>query len=139
MSKFVMKKRPKKPTKPRTISYEVGNYVTLGYMKECIEKFKTENPDRSEREIMLNIEETYWGGFTICLEAPPESQRGYEAKLEEYKIQLKEYKVWQEAHPEQITKYRENQKKKAAKTKLERTKERLAKEMAAVEAKLEKA
>ena len=138
MSKFVMKQRPKKPTEPRTVRYEVGNYVTLGYMQECIEKFKTENPDRSEREIMLNVEETYWhGGFSIYLEAPPQSQRDYEAKLEAYKIELKQYKGWQQAHTEQITKYRENKKKRAAKTKLQRTKERLEKEMAAVEAKLE--
>ncbi len=140
MSKFKMRPRPKKPTEPRTITFEVGCYVTLGYMLECIEKFKTENPDRSEREIMLTIDDTNWGeNNTIVLSAPPQSQRDYEAKLEAYKLDLKAYKSWQKSHEKEINKWKLAEKKKAAKRKLKRSQDRLVKELAVVEAKLEKA
>jgi hypothetical protein len=137
---FKMRARPKKPTQPRTITFEVGCYVTLGYFNECVEKFKTENPDRSEREIMLAIEDTDWDHNTaIVLSAPPQSQRDYEAKVDAYKIELKAYKMWQGSHEVEIDKHKVKEKKAAKKRKLKRTQERLVKEMAAIEAKLEKA
>ncbi len=139
MSSFKMRPRPKKPTEPRTETFEVGCHVTLGYLLECVEKFKTENPDRSDREIMLCTEETDWHGWTIMLEVPPQSQREYEAKLQAYKIEVKAYKMWQGKHEVEIDKHKIKEKKAAAKRKLKRTQERLAKEMAAIEAKLEKA
>jgi hypothetical protein len=139
MSRFKMRPRPKKPTEPRTITFEVGCYVTLGYMLECVEKFKAENPDRSEREIMLAIEDTSWGeDNTIVLNAPPQSQRDYEAKLEEYKLELKAYKSWQKSHEKEIDKWKAAEKKRAAKRKLTRTLERLNNEIEKVEAKLVK-
>jgi hypothetical protein len=140
MAAFKMRPRPRKPTEPQTITFEVGGFVTLGYFLECVEQFKTENPDRSPREIMLNIEEKDWGcpRWTIVLEAPPQSQAAYEKKLEEYKIEFKAYKMWQKAHEKEIDKHKIKAKKATAKRKLKRTQERLKKEMAAIEAKLEK-
>jgi hypothetical protein len=139
MTTFKMRNRPKKPIEPRTISFEVGCMVTLGYFQECVEKFKTENPDRSEREIMVVIEDTDWGhNNSIHLSAPPESQRDYETKKEEYKLELKAYKMWQGAHEKEIDIHKVKQKKRAARTKLLRSQERLNKELAKVQAKLEK-
>jgi hypothetical protein len=135
-----MRPRPKKPSEPATITFEVGCYVTLGYMLECIEKFKVENPDRSEREIMLAIEDTNWGeNNTIVLSAPPQSHAAYEVDLAAYKLDLKAYQSWQKSHEKEIDKWKVAEKKKVAKRKLKRTQERLTKEMAAIEAKLEKA
>jgi hypothetical protein len=139
-SKFKMRPRPKKPSEPRTITFQVGSYVTLGYMNECVEKFKAENPDRSEREIMLSVEtmECWREDYTIILSAPPQSQRNYEAKLNEYKLELKAYKSWQKAHEKEIDKHKIKEKKAAAKRRLNRTLERLSKEIEKVEAKLVK-
>ncbi len=139
MSKFKMRPRPKKPTKPRHVTFEVGAHVTLGYLHECVEKFKTENPGRSEQEIILSIEEGDYSCYSIYLNAPPESHRGYEKKLEAYQIELKSYKMWQGKYEVEIGRCRAAEKKKVAKRKLKRTEDRLIKEMAAVKAKLEKA
>jgi hypothetical protein len=139
MSKFKMRTRPKKPSEPASVSYEVGDHVSVGYLLECIEKFKAENPGRSEREITLEIEHEWHDGYGIYLVAPPETYRAYEKKLAEYKLDLKAYQSWQKAHPKEIEKHKAAQKKATAKRKLARTKDRLVKEMAAVEAKLEKA
>ncbi len=145
MSKFEMRPRPRKPTQPKHVTFEVGSRVTLGYLHECVEKFKTENPGRSEQEIMLSIEQegyscdSIYSYDSIYLNAPPESHRGYEKKLEAYQIELKSYKMWQGKYEVEIGRCRAAEKKKVAKRKLKRTEDRLIKEMAAVKAKLEKA
>ncbi len=139
MSKFEMRPRPKRPTLPRHVTFEVGGYVTLGYLHECVEKFKTENPGRSEQEIMLSIENEDYCDSRIYLNAPPESHRGYEKKLEAYQIELKSYKMWKGKYEVEIGKCKAVEKKKVAKRKLKRTEDRLIKEMEAVKAKLEKA
>ena len=140
MSKFVMKNRPKKPSEPRTITMEVGNYTTLGYFLECVEKFKTENPDRSEREIMLSIEDTDWGDReTITLNVGPEGQKEYEAKKEKYLLDFGIYRTWMHTHKKEIAKWKAAEKNRVAKRKLVRTQDRLTKELAGVKAKLEKA
>ncbi len=139
MSSFKMRNRPKKPTEPKTISFEVGKYVALEYLLECVEKFKEEHPDRNPKEILVTVEETAWAGMSVFLEAPPRSQREYEAKQEAYKLELKAYKSWQDGHAPEIQKHKAVKKKATAKTKLKRTQERLNKELAAVEVKLGKA
>jgi hypothetical protein len=138
MSKFVMKNRPKKPTEPRTIYFEVGDYVTLGYFTECVEKFKAENPDRSPKQIMLSVEEGY-EGYVLQLEATPQSQMDYEATLQTYKVELQAYESWRVKHKKEIEKWKAAGKKVIAKRKLEKRMVRLAKELEEVEAKLVKA
>ncbi len=59
MAEFKMRNRPKKPTAPKHITFEVGDDVTFGYMLECIEKFKSENPDRNPRDMMVEVDENY--------------------------------------------------------------------------------
>ena len=141
MSSFKMRTRPKKPTQPQTITFEVGSCVTLEYLLEHVEKFKAENPDRSPKEIMLEIEETDWHDrrANILLSVPPQSQKSYEAKVEAYKLDVKAYKSWQKGHEKEIDLWKVAEKKKAAKRKLKWTQKRLNKELAAVEVKLGKA
>ncbi len=138
MSKFVMKNRPKKPTEPRSVQYEVGNLVSLGYLNECVEKFKTENPGLIESGISLEVEQNWFEGWYIFLTAPPESYNIYEKKLMAYKVELKAYQMWQKKHKTQIVKAKATEKKATAKRKLMRTMERLNKELEATESKLAK-
>jgi hypothetical protein len=139
MSSFKMRPRPKKPTEPRPISYEIGDSVTVGYLLECVEKLKLENPDRSDNQIRLQIEHEWHDGYGIYLVAPPVAYRVYEEKLAAYKLDLKAYQSWQKAHPKEIEKEKAKQKKATAKRKLKRIEDRLNKELDAVKAKLEKA
>ncbi len=139
MAKFKMKNRPKKPTPPEHVSFEVGNYVTVGWMLECIEKFKIEHPDRTPREMMVETESCDYEGTRMFLTAPPQSQTTYEAMLMTYKVELKAYQMWQQKHKKEIEKAKAVKKKETVKRKLERTKERLEKEMTEVNHKLAKA
>lgn len=136
MSKFVMQHKPKRPSEPRTVNMEIGGYVTLGYLLECVEKFKVENPDRSEREIMFSVEDNTWDGNTIYINAPPQTMKAYEAQMQTYKVDLKAYQMWQKKHPKEIAKRKEAEKKKVLKRKLLRRMERLTKELEGVESKL---
>lgn len=139
MSKFVMKNRPKKPTEPWHVSFEIGNYVTLGRVLECIEKFKEENPNCIDREIMLEAEYTNYDGVVMLITAPPTSQCIYEANLQKYKVELNAYQIWQKKHKKEIEKHKAAEKKATAKRKLENTMVRLAKELEDTETKLRKA
>ncbi|KKL23674.1 hypothetical protein LCGC14_2422990, partial [marine sediment metagenome] len=136
MAKFKMKNRPKKPTDPQHVSFEVGNYVTVGYMLECIEKFKTEHPDRTPREMMVEGESCEYEGTRMFLTAPPQSQTTYAGMLQLYKVELKAYQMWQQKHKREIEKAKVVKKKETAMRKLERTKLRLEKEMTEVNHKL---
>ncbi len=138
MSKFVMKNRPKKPTEPTHVNYEVGNYVSVGYMLECIEKFKIENPDHTPRDMTVEAESCTYEGTRMFLTGPPPSQKDYEAKHLTYKIELKAYQMWQKKHKKEIEKHKAAKKKATAKRKLENTMVRLNKELEAVESKLAK-
>ena len=138
MSKFVMKIRPKKPTQPQESTKDVGNYVTFGYLLECVEKFKIENPGRTNREIMIETMDCEYTGARIFLTAPPRSFSLYEADLETYKIELKSYKAWQVQYKTQIAKHKAAEKKATAKRKLLRRMESLTKELEGVEGKLAK-
>ena len=133
MATFKMRNRPKKPTEPEHVSFEVGNYVTVGYMLECIEKFKTENPDRTPRDMMVEGESCEYEGTRVFLTAPPQSQTSYEATLMTYKVELKAYQMWQQKHKKEIEKAKVVKKKETAARKLERTQVRLKKELEEVE------
>lgn len=138
MSKFVMKTRPKKPTQPTSVQYEVGECVSLAYLNECVEKFKTENPGLIKSSINVEVEENWSEGWYIFLTAPPESYNIYLTKLNQYNITLKEYKEWQKKNKKSIETHKARNKTATAKRKLERTRERLMKEMKGVESKLAK-
>ena len=138
MAKFKMKNRPKKPTDPQHVTFEVGNYVTLEYMLGCVEKFKIENPDHNPRDIMIEAESCSYEGTRIFLTALPPSQKEYKLKHLAYKIELKAYTVWQQKHKKEIEKAKAVKKKKTATRKLERIKIRLEKETTEVNHKLAK-
>ncbi len=139
MSKFVLKNRPKKPQAPTHVTYPVGNWISLSHFLECVEKFKNEWPDMNPAHIGVEAEHDDYEGARIYLEAPPASFGNYEEKIDKYRVEYKAYKAWQIKHKKEILKAKEEQKIKAAKHKLERTKDRLTKEMEEVDAKLEKA
>ena len=138
MAKFKMRNRPKKPAKPEETTKNVGNYVTLGYLLECVEKFKIENPGRTDREIMFETQECNHTGSRIVLTAPPRSFSIYEDDLETHHIELKSYKAWQVQYKTQIATHKAAEKKATDKRKLLRTMERLNKELEGVESKLAK-
>ena len=138
MAKFKMRNRPKKPAKPEETTKDVGNYVTLGYLLECAEKFKIENPGRTNREIMIETMDCEYTGARIFLSVPPQSFSIYEADLETYKIELKSYKAWQVQYKTQIEKHTAAEKKAITKRKLLRRMESLTKELEGVEGKLAK-
>lgn len=139
MSNFKMRNQPKRPAAPQHIDMEVGNYFTLSYMSESIEKFKSENPGVDPKDIMIEAEDNGYDGTTIILTSPPQSKEIYDKKIQEYKIERKAYDAWRVKYKKEIGKYKAAKKKLVAKRKLERSKERLTKELAAVEGKLEKA
>ena len=112
--------------------------MTVGHMLECIEKFKTENPDRTPKEMMVEGEYCEYDGTRMFLTASPQSQIFYEAELMTYKVELKAYQMWQQKHKKEIEKAKAVKKKETAMRKLERTKERLEKEMTEVNHKLAK-
>ena len=138
MSKFVIKNRPKKPAEPQYVNYNVGNYVTVGYVLECIEKFKAENPDLTTRELTLEARDDDYLGSHMFLTAPPQSHKNYEIKMETYKTELRAYKAWQGQYKTQIEKHKAAEKKATAKRKLLRRMESLTKELEGVESKLAK-
>jgi uncharacterized protein YdiU (UPF0061 family) len=136
MSKFKMRNRPKKPSEPSRVTFEVGDWVSVGYMLECIEKFQAENPGSTTREMMVETEQRDYHEMVIVLTAPAQSQQDYEADLQSYKIDHKAYKAWQEKHKVEIAKAKVVAKEKRAQTKLETTRARLLAELEKVENKL---
>jgi hypothetical protein len=72
------------------------------------------------------------------LSAAGKSHAQYMQEMATYEKEMKAYKIWQATNADEIIAFKEAEKKRIAKAKLQRTKDRLAKEMAAVEAKLEK-
>ena len=138
MAKFEMKTRPKKPTQPSHESFELGNYVSMAYMLECIEKFKNENPDHTPSDMMVEAYDDDYDGPRMLLTSPPPSQKEYEAKHQAYKLALKTYQMWQKANKPQIDKHKAAEKKATAKRKLLRRMESLTKELEGVEGKLAK-
>jgi hypothetical protein len=77
--------------------------------------------------------------YEITLEAAGKSHTQYEKEMRQYKKEMKAYKLWQIEKADEIIVWKEAEKKRIAKAKLQRTQDRLNKELAAVEAKLEKA
>ena len=138
MSEFKLRNKPKTPTMPKSIEYDVGDYIGFADMVRLMEEFKEEHSDRHPEDMYVQVDALDYSSC-IMLCAPPESQKDYEAKLEAYKMDLKSYKRWQATHKKEIEKAKVKKKKDVAKRKLERTKKRLSKEMDDVVAKLEKA
>ena len=138
MAKFKMMSRPKKPTEPIHISYELGNYMSIGYVLECIEKFKIENPDHTPIDMQMEAEYDSYDGTRIYLTSPPPSQKDYEKKHLAYKIELKAYQMWQKKNKKDIEKAKAVKKKETAERKLKLTIERLEKDMSTAKAKLAK-
>lgn len=139
MSKFIMKNRPKKPSEPQSVHIEVGDRVSLGYLNECVERFKVENPGLIEEGIHLELMENWYEGYSIFLTAPPESYNTYHTKLNLYKAEMRAYKAWQKKNKNNIEKCKAMKKKATAKRKLENTMVRLTKELEDAETKLKKA
>ena len=134
MSEFKMRTRPKKPSEPETVYFNVGCYVTLAYLNECVRKF-IDNNGLDERDVMVEADEGC-DGYTIELHSVPASMVEYEVLVDLYKVELASYKRWAAAHTKEIEKHKEEMKVVRKRNKLERTRDRLTAELAAVEGKL---
>jgi hypothetical protein len=105
-------------------------------LKLEVESFMKEHIHLTMADISLEFDPHE---YEIILEAAGKSHKQYMEETEQYKKEMKAYRIWQATKADEITAYKEGEKKRIAKAKLNRTKERLTKEIAAVEAKLEKA
>jgi hypothetical protein len=105
-------------------------------LKEEVEEFLKEHTHLTMADVSLEFDPHE---YEITLEASGKSHTQYMEEMEQYKKEVKAYKIWQATKADEITAYKEAEKKRIAKAKLNRTKERLHKEMVAVEAKLRKA
>jgi hypothetical protein len=101
-----------------------------------LERFMKENTHLLLEHISIEFDPHE---YEIQLEAAGKPHTQYMQEMAQYKEEMRAYKIWQATSVDEITAYKESEKKRIAKAKLNRTKERLHKEMAAVEAKLEKA
>lgn len=139
MSEFKLRNRPKKPSVSTSVQHYIGNYVSVEYLLECIEEFKTKYSERDLTMMRLEADCNYEEKEVyVYLLLPPHSYKEYERKLLDYKVAIKEYQEWQKKYKKQIEKAKVEKRKKIAKNKLERTKIRLAKEMEEVKSKLER-
>ena len=77
-------------------------------------------------------------GLRMFLTEPQKSQKNFEIEMETYKTELRAYKAWQVMWEKEIKDAKAITKKKIAKRKLSNTIDRLAKEMDAAVAKLDK-
>lgn len=136
MSEFKLRKRPKRPKPPEAILHEIGNYVSLTDFLTNVSQFKKLYPHIEEEVISIEAVDDYYSGYKVILSASPTSLSAYREQFNEYKKELKLYQAWQKRHTKEIKQAKEDEATLRKRRKLERTKERLAKELVAVEAKL---
>ena len=102
MAQFEMRKRPKKPSEPATVSKELGYIMSFGDLKENIDKFAEENDVKSLNRIEIWSGGSYYDEATIIIQASTGSLADYELKMSDYRKELKSYKSWQLRHKKQI-------------------------------------
>ena len=135
MSNFEMMTRPKKPMFNGSLERDLWNGMTLQELIREAEAFRDQYPHLTPKDILL---EFYYDGDTVCLTAQGKTQAQYTKELKAYDKKLKVYNKWRTENAAAILNYKAEEKKRIAQAKLERTKDRLNKELAAVEAKLVK-
>jgi multidrug resistance efflux pump len=101
-----------------------------------LEEFMKEHTHLTVADVSLEFDPHE---YEITLEAAGKSHAQYEKEMVQYKKEMKAYKLWQIERADDIIAFKEAEKKRIAKAKLQRTQDRLNKELAAVEAKLERA
>lgn len=139
MSKFEMKHRPKKPSQDGQLEFDLYQGIGITEVKEAVGAFKKKHPFLTDADICVEYE--YDNGISgpgLMLTAAGKSYAQFQLEMQQYKRDLKKYNEWRQDNAEEIALFKVAEKKRIAKAKLERSKARLAKEMAAVEAKLEK-
>lgn len=139
LATFEMRNRPRKPREPKPIYEELGCSISVLDLEKKIEDLKTKYPDVSADTFQLCVDYGWDGELgVIQIHVPPASWSVYEANMEKYRDDLKDYNAWRKKHKRQIDDWKAKEKKATAKRKLERTQERLQKELADVENKLNK-
>ena len=136
MSDFKMRLRPKKPTKPGPIQLKIGDWVNLEQFDERLEEFRQKYPFVAKKDIHLIVEEADYHNYHIFLYCDGAEQDDYGKRLAVYKAANLEYREWQKKYKRQIEQHRIEQKEKSRVTKLQKSLERLRKEIAEAEAKL---
>jgi len=138
MSKFMWMTRPKKPSQDGSLDRQLYNGMSIKELNEEVESFMKMHTHIDLNDISLewDYDDSY---VTMQLSAAGKSHAQYMQEIAKYKKEMKAYRIWQATNADEIVAFKEAEKKRIAKGKLQRTQERLKKEMAAVEAKLEKA
>ncbi len=136
MVEFKLRNRPKKPKGPSSLELSMDVRISLVDLYAKVKEFLEKNRGIGESDIILEAE---WGLDdypVLCLSAPNKSLRCYSDALDQYKLDLKEYKFWQLQNQEEIEDFKTSEKKRIAHDKLLRAKVRIEKEMVEIEAKL---
>jgi hypothetical protein len=136
MGKFMWMTRPNKPSQDGQLTRDLWCCISITDFNLEVEKFMKEHTHVRLCDISIEFDPYE---YEVTLEAAGKSHIQYEKEMVQYKKEMKAYKLWQLERADDIIAFKEAEKKRIAKAKLNRTKERLAKEIAAVEAKLEKA
>ncbi len=139
MTDFILRKRPKKPERPRSISKEIGAWVSFNELAEQVVKFVEETDDIDISDVNLEVAQALCEESVIFIEADPVPKSTYAAREIQYKADLKEYEEWRKKNKKKIEERKAEQKITVRKRKLERSLERLKKETEEVQNKLSKA
>ena len=106
MPAFVMRKRPKKPSKPRSVREEVGESIPIEYLLSEAAKFAQFHNIEDINTILLEVNETCAGGWEIFFAHKGSTYAEYLSKLEDYKLELKDYERWREKNKKQIERHK---------------------------------
>jgi hypothetical protein len=130
--------RPKKPSQDGSLELQLFNGMSVKEFNEQVEIFMKKNTHLVLDDIAVEWE--YDEGYVdLSLVAAGKPYAQYQKEVKQYKKELKAYNLWRVNSADEIAAFKASEKKRIAKDKLKRTQDRLAKELAAVEAKLEKA
>jgi hypothetical protein len=128
--------RPKKPSEDGQLTRDLWNCISMRDFSHELEEFMKEHTHLTVADVSLEFDPHE---YEITLEAAGKTHIQYNKEMVQYKKEMKAYKLWQIERADDIIAFKEAEKKRIAKAKLQRTQDRLNKELAAVEAKLERA
>ena len=133
MSKpFVWMNRPKKPSEDGRLSRDLWNCMSVVEFNEQVALFMKEHAHLKLEHISIEFDNE---NYEYSLEAAGKSHAQYMKEMAQYKRDMKKYNDWRADNREAIIAFKESEKRRIAKAKLQRTTDRLKKELAAIEAK----
>ena len=134
MSNFKMMTRPKKPDHIQDLAHDLGDSIDLETLLKEVETFMATYPHLTHEDIFIECD---WHYYNLYLSAENVTLAEFNKQMGEYKEQLKIYTKWKINNKDAIIKHKADEKAHIAKDKLEKSKSRLIKELAALEAKIQ--